>query len=176
MSEDDVEAVLAGLEQRLHALQAELEEDGAPAAFAPPAGPASSPPPPPPSPPSPPAAALERFGEDLRRSTRELVAAFDRALAEARGLPAGDALLFRDEVALEAEASLRQLCELGAALERIAGIGPVDLRAYAGGHAALDLTLDGAVALVDELRRALPRPFSVVEARQGHLAIQIDRS
>lgn len=164
MSDDDVEAVLAGLEQRLRALQVEIDdEEGEPSA-----------PPPPPAPPAPggAAAALERFGEDLRRATRELVSAYDRALAETRGV---SGVLFRDDVALEADVGLPGLCELAAALDAIDGVAHVELRAYAGGHAALDLALDRAVALVDELRRAMRSPFAVVEARQGRLSIAIDR-
>jgi hypothetical protein len=169
---DDVEAVLAGLEQRLRALQAEIDEDEAvePA----PAQPAPVEPAPVRVEPAPggAAAALERFGEDLRRATRELVAAYDRALAETRGV---GGVLFRDDVALEADVGLRGLCELAAALEAIEGVAHVELRAYAGGHAAIDLALDRAVALVDDLRRAMRSPFAVVEARQGRLAIAIDR-
>ena len=167
---DDVEAVLAGLEQRLRALQAEIDEDEAieePVVEPPPA------PLPTPGPvPGGAAAALERFGEDLRRATRELVAAYDRALAETQGV---GGVLFRDDVALEADVGLRELCELAVALDAIEGVAHVELRAYAGGHAAIDLALDRAVALVDELRRALRTPFAVVEARQGRLSIAIDR-
>ena len=166
---DDVEAVLSGLEQRLRALQAEIdEEETAEEVAAEPPAPAPAPAPRPGGA----AAALERFGEDLRRATRELVAAYDRALAETQGV---GGVLFRDDVALEADVGLPGLCELAAALDAIEGVAHVELRAYAGGHAALDLALDRAVALVDELRRAMRSPFAVVEARQGRLSIQIDR-
>jgi hypothetical protein len=162
MSDDDVEAVLAGLEQRLRALQTEIDEDEAPAPEPEPAAPL----------PGGAAAALERFGDDLRRATRDLVSAYDRALAETHGVTG---VLFRDDVALEADVGLPGLCELARALDAMEGVAHVELRAYAGGHAALDLALDRAVALVDELRRAMRRPFAVVEARQGRLSIAIDR-
>lgn len=183
---DDVETMLAGLEQRLRALQAELDaEEEAPAAPAPrPAQGAQQPSVAAPPPPPPPAAsastggspaldALDRFGDDLRRVARELVASYDRALADAHGLPAGEGILFRDEVALDATADLRGLCALGEALPRIRGVAHADLRAYAGGRGAFDLVLDRPVALVAELRGALGVPMLVVEAREGRLAIEV---
>src|SRR5687768_6738098 len=167
---EDVETMLAGLEERLRALQAELDAEEAPLP-PPPAPPRAEPPPPraePPPPPPPPAPAaegttpaldaLDRFGDDLRRVARDLVASYDRALAQAHGLPAGEGILFRDEVALDATADLRGLCAIGAALPRIRGVAHADLRAYAGGRGAFDLVLDRPVALVAELRGALDVP------------------
>jgi hypothetical protein len=102
------------------------------------------------------------------------VSAYDRALADARGTPA-EGPLFRDEVVLEVAVGLRGLCELDRALATIPGVADVQLRAYAGGHASLDLTLDRAVPLVEALRSALPVPVAVVEARHGRLAVELAR-
>jgi hypothetical protein len=55
----------------------------------------------------------------------------------------------------------------------VPGVHTVDLRAYAGGHAALEIALDRPVALVAELRRTSPLPFSVLEARPGRLAVEV---
>lgn len=166
---DDVEETLASLEQRLRALQAELDADEEPAPeprrFTPredrrPAAP------PRPAPPPGPADALERFGAELRR----LVDAWDRTLAEVR---AGDAeaAVFRGGVALEARADLAGLCALDRALRDVAAVRSVTLRAYAGGAAALEVALDREVALVAELRRSLA--FDVVEVRGGRLSIAL---
>lgn len=162
---DDVENVLSGLEQRLVELQAELEGEGVAAGA--PRRPVAA------SPAVAPGDALDRFGESLRRAATDLVSAYDRALAETRGLDPGEALLFRDEVALEVDVTLEGLCALSVALRRIEGVAAVSLRAYAGGHAALDLSLDRGVPLVPELRRALGTPVAVVEARHGRLALDL---
>lgn len=162
---EDVETILAGLEARLRALQSELDD-------APDEPPGSDPSPheypgsdPEPVDPQP----LEEFGRELRR----LVRSYDRVIASARGLTGGEGILFRDDVALDARADLGGLCALDRALAAIPGVASVDLRAYAGGSAALDLVLDRAVPLVSELRRTLRRSLSVVEAREGRLAIEV---
>ena len=171
---EDVDTILAGLEARLRALQSEIAEvdddqddtrhtrvDEAPRAAAPP-------------PPSvrrsdEPGDALEEFGRELRR----LANSYDRLLAEVKGEHSTDGILFRDDVALDATTDLAGLCDLGRALEHIDGISHTSLRAYAGGHAALDLQLDRAVPLVSELRRTLRRSLAVVEAREGRLVIEV---
>ena len=153
---DDVEETLASLEQRLRALQAELDADDEsapePRRFVPRREPRPDP--------------LERFGADLRR----LVDAWDRTVAEVRS---GDAegAVFRGGVALEARGDLPGLCALDAALRAVPAVRSVTLRAYAGGAAALEVTLDREVALVAELRRSLA--FSVVEAAGGRLTIAL---
>ncbi len=152
---EDVETILAGLEARLRALQSELD------------GVDDEPPAPPPPPPQ--RDALEEFGRELRR----LVASYDRVVAAARGLPAGEGIVFHDDVALDARVDLGGLCALDRALAAIPGVVSVELRAYAGGHAALDLVLDRGVPLVSELRRTLRRSVSVVEAREGRLAVEV---
>ena len=143
----DVDATLADLERRLHALQAELGE---------PAAAASGP--------------LEAFGEQLRRTTGDLVAAYERTL---RDVLAGEQAVFDDEVALDARADLPGLCALGRALGAVPGVHAVELRAYAGGHAALEVALDRPVALVAELHRVAGPPLGVVEARPGRLVLEI---
>ena len=160
---DDVERVLSDLELRLRELEAELATPGSDTMHA--RGARNVPDP---------GGALEDFGESLRRTARDLVSSYDRALAEARGLPPGEALLFRDEVALDVAVDLDGLCALAAALGRVAGVTSVSLRAYAGGHAALDLALTGGVPLITDLRRELDRPIAVVEARHGRLTLSID--
>jgi hypothetical protein len=171
---DDVEATLADLERRLHALQAELahedenEGDGAPA-------PAAERRPgrlrvegvdtrPPGEDP------LHAFGDRLRRTAADLLAAYDDAVGQARG---GEGELFDAEVALEARADLPALCALAQALAAVPGVHAVDLRAYAGGHAALDVALDRPVALVAELRARSPAPFGVLASRPGRLVLEV---
>ncbi len=165
---DDVEATLADLERRLHALQAELEDEaeGAPAIERRVARPwveevdtrSSGDDP------------LNAFGARLRRTAADLVAAYDDAVGQARG---GDGELFDADVALEARADLPALCALSRALAAIPGVHAVDLRAYAGGHAALDVALDRPVALVAELRARSPAPFGVLAARPGRLVVEV---
>ena len=155
---DDVDATLADLERRLRALQAELDHPAAAPAPAPAPGaaPAGDP--------------LEAFGEQLRRTTSDLVGAFERTVREVHG---GEEAVFDDQVALDARAGLPELCALASALTGIDGVHAVELRAYAGGHAALDLALDRPVALVAELRRRGGPPFGVVASRPGRLAIEV---
>jgi hypothetical protein len=173
---DDVEETLASLEQRLRALQAEIDAAEEPAPeprrFAPreeprrPARHAPSAAPAPTHRSAPPTEPLERFGAELRR----LVDAWDRTVAEMRG---GDveSAVFRGGVALEARADLAGLCALDRALRGVAAVRAVTLRAYAGGAAALEVALDSEVALVAELRRSLA--FDVVEIRGGRLSIAL---
>jgi len=180
---DDVEATLASLEQRLRVLQSELEADeplGAEEPLGPaeplhrrePLRPAEPLPPAPPAAPAPaPAAAaadaLDRFGAELRR----LVDAWDRTVAELRS-DAAEHVLFRGGVALEARGELPDLCGLDAALRGIPGVVSVNLRAYAGGAAALEVGLDREVPLVAELRRSLA--FAVVATSGNRLTIALD--
>ena len=163
---EDLEATLDGLERRLRALQDELDA---------PVDPAPSPPPEPPPAPARPAPLspdpLERFGTQLRMSAEALLAAYDRALAEARGGGPGE--LFSEDVAVEARTDLPGLCALSGALGDVAGVHQVELRAYAGGHAVLDVALDRPVALVRELQRAGGPPLAVLEARPGRLAVEV---
>ena len=170
---DDVEETLASLEQRLRALQAELDEDDEPTA--PPADPRRFPreptPEPEPAPQAraaalPPSDALDRFGAELRR----LVTVWERTAAELRG-EAADATTFRGGVALEARADLAGLCALDRALRDVPAVRSVSLRAYAGGAAALEVALEGEVALIAELRRGLA--FDLVEVSGGRVSIAL---
>ena len=110
--------------------------------------------------------ALDRFGEQLRR----LVALWEQTAAELRGGGA-DATIFRDGVALEARGDLADLCALDRALRDVPAVSSVVLRAYAGGAAALEVALDGEVALIAELRRSLS--FDVVEVSGARLSIRV---
>jgi hypothetical protein len=161
---DDVETTLAGLERRLRALQAELDE---PEGSDPPPIAAGSDPVPvrPPAPADP----LEAFGSDLRR----LVASFDRMLAELRGPSTASGYVFTGDVAIDVTVDFDGLCALGRALGEVEGVRSVDLRAYAGGRAALDAVLERPVALVEELRDRIRTPLSLVEAREGRLVIEV---
>ena len=163
---DDVEATLADLERRLHALQAELADEAPPAAERRLGRPgveqvdARSPGEDP----------LDAFADRLRRTAADLVAAYDDAVGQARG---GDGELFDADVALEARADLPALGALAQALAAIPGVHAVDLRAYAGGHAALDIALARPVALVAELRARSPAPFGVLASRPGRLVLEV---
>ena len=106
---DDLEATLTALDERLRALQHDLE----PAA-------------------STPADPLDQFGVELRRLATELVDAWDRVVAHERG-----GARTRHRIVLEAQADLHALSALERALQASPAIGDVELRAYAGGHASL---------------------------------------
>jgi hypothetical protein len=106
---------------------------------------------------------LERFGGELRR----LVELWDETLSELRG----EAMPFSGAVTLEARADLQQLAELDRVLGAVPGVVSVGLRAYAAGHAALDVVLEEEVPLIAALRRSLS--FSVEDARPGRLAIAL---
>ncbi|HEX8083997.1 MAG TPA: hypothetical protein VF529_06870 [Solirubrobacteraceae bacterium] len=157
---DDVEETLASLEQRLRALQAELDAE---AEAAPPLEPRRFPradaPPPRPDP-------LEAFGAELRR----LVDVWDQTVAALRR-GGGEAMVFAGAVALEARGDLPQLCALERALRGIDGVATVNLRAYAGGAAAIEVALDREVALVAELRRSLA--FDLIAVGDGRLTISL---
>ena len=177
--EDDVESTLAGLERRLRALQSEVDAERAdPAPSLPPLsrrveearatepppmaergggrGPADD--------------AFTQFDIALQRATRELSTAWDRALAASQGTAEGS--IVRGELFLEARADLPRLCALHRALSTIPEVGSADLRAYAGGNAALDVVVDRPVALAERLREVLP--LTVLEARPGRLAVALD--
>jgi len=162
---DDVEETLASLEQRLRALQAELDAEAETEMLAPPAPPVPEPPRFPRG--TPPASdALDRFGDELRR----LVRAWDRTAAELRG-GAAEALTFRGGVALEAHADLAGLCALDRALRDVPAVASVTLRAYAGGAAALEVGLEEEVALIAELRRSLS--FDLIEVSGARVSIAL---
>jgi hypothetical protein len=168
---DDVEETLASLEQRLRALQAELDADEEFVPADPPRFPRAEEPrahqaPPPRPAPTPAGDALDRFGDELRR----LVAAWERTAAELRG-DAAEAVLFRDAVALEVRADLAGLCALDRALRDVPQVASVTLRAYAGGAGALEVRLDEPVALVPELRRSLA--LAVLAIAEGRLTIAL---
>jgi hypothetical protein len=173
---DDVESALEGLERRLRALQLELDAEAAAEEppLAPVAAPAREPAParerraPAPAPAG--LDPLEHFGEELHRATAALLAAWERAVAGVRG-DGGEGTLFSGTVAVEAEADLRALCALENALTRVPAVAAVGLRAYAGGHAALDVALDRPVALARELRSAVA--LDVLEAGGGRLRVAL---
>jgi hypothetical protein len=180
---DDVEETLASLEQRLRALQAELDaeaesEPAEPSRFPRAESPLEADLPPRPEPPaweepphrtpapSPSSEALDRFGAELRR----LVAVWERTAAELRG-DAADALTFQGGVALEAHTDLAGLCALDRALRDVPAVTSVNLRAYAGRAAALEVALEGEVALISELRRGLS--FDLVEVSGARVSIAL---
>jgi hypothetical protein len=113
---EDLDAKLARLEARLAELQREV-------------GPAG----PPPSAPAQRPDALEQFGVELRRLAHELVAAYDRVLAQERAVPPASGR----RVLLEADADLQALAALERALATAPGVRAVELRGYAAGRASL---------------------------------------
>ena len=75
---------------------------------------------------------LDQFGVELRRLATELVEAWDRVVAQQRaGARTGH------RIVLEAQADLHALSALERALKASPQIRDVELRAYAGGHASL---------------------------------------
>jgi hypothetical protein len=164
---DDVEETLASLEQRLRALQAELdaEAEAVPPRFAeaapePRRFPRADAPPPRPDP-------LEAFGAELRR----LVDVWDQTVAALRR-GGGEAMVFVGAVALEARGDLPQLCALERALRGIDGVATVNLRAYAGGAAAIEVALDREVALISELRRSVSFDLVAVEGARVSIVLR----
>lgn len=122
VTDEDVDAALERLDRQLDALQAELH--------APPPRAAA---PPPPSIPDP----LEQFGIELRRLADELVAAYDRVLAEERRRRSAPRT-----IVLESDADLHALAELERALDGAPHVADVALRAYAGGRASLTVEFE----------------------------------
>ena len=114
---DDPEQTLDALDERLRALQADLERGQILQS-------------------STEADPLDRFGVELRRLATELVAAWDRVAAAERG-----AARTRRQVVLEAEADLHALAVLERALAASPEVRGAELRAYEGGRASLVVDL-----------------------------------
>ena len=107
-------------------------------------------------------ATLDRLERRLRDLQQELAAA-----------PRAEGDVWSQDLALEARTDLPGLCALARALDAVAAVHAVDLRAYAGGHAVLDVALDRPVALVRALRDAGGPPVAVLETRPGRLALEV---
>jgi hypothetical protein len=137
---DDLEATLNALEDRLRGLQAEFGRTSGPAT-APVTG---SGPLPEGSDPSASAShdvrsavdPLDQFGVELRRLASELVDAWDRVAAHERA-----AARTRHRLVLETQADVHALAALERALASAPGVRDLELRAYAGGHASLVVDL-----------------------------------
>ena len=179
---DDVERTLTSLEQRLRALQDELDTEAAAEPPEPPApAPSGAAPTGRAAPPERPAAPAERAAAPQRPAAPAAADPLVRFDAELHRLLdlwhetvsqlRGEAFTFSGDVALEVQADFEGLCALDRALRAIPGVVSVTLRAYAAGHGALDLVLDREIALIAALRRTLS--FSVESAGSGRLGIAV---
>jgi hypothetical protein len=70
-------------------------------------------------------------------------------------------------------AEIATLSAFEQALERVPRISDVYVRGFEGNRALIDLKLDGAVRLVEEMRRAVPFGFTVTEAGSGRLTVDM---
>jgi hypothetical protein len=146
----------------------------APSAYAP------LPPPPAPAP----AANLHRqvdellaFRDRLVRTTDDLVSELSRVLTELGVGAAPDPAdtLLSGDVTIDA-APFNDLATLAAfeqALQRLAGVAGVYVRALDAGRATIDVRLSGPVALAAALRATAPLPFAVTDVRDGRLTLAI---
>jgi hypothetical protein len=186
----DVSDTLDALERKLRDLEREL---GAPATSAP------VPPPPAAARPVAPAAGgtedlarqideLARFREQLQRVGRELEAEYERVLARlgqeveapaaapppepepgpvSAGVTVLDAGPFSDLAAL---GTFEQ------AVAGIPGVGGVEITGFEGRRALAEVTVSGEVALLDELRAALPGTFIRATAAPDRLVVDLEGS
>jgi hypothetical protein len=164
---------------------------------APPAEPAADTPPPPaphtPPPPAahtpPPPAAAEPLDDQLDELTRfreRLVDAATRLVGELSGIleelgveppaPAAPAdPVFTGRVVVEAApfADLASLSAFEQALARTAGVAGASVRRLDAGRATIDVELERPTALTAELRATAAASFTVVEAGDEHLVLEL---
>ena len=137
------------------------------------------------APPPPPAAGLHRqldellaFRDRLVRTTDDLVSELSRVLTELGVGAAPDPAdtLLSGDVTIDA-APFNDLATLAAfeqALQRVAGVAGVYVRALDAGRATIDVRLSGRVALAAALRATAPLPFAVTDVRDGRLTLAIN--
>jgi hypothetical protein len=132
---------------------------------------------------------LQRLRDEVQRSARALVEEYERALryeaapepappehAAAPARAAGDPE-FEDRVVVNA-GPFTDIATLGAfeqALARLPQAEDVFVHGFEGNRALIEVKLAAPVALLDEMRRALPFGFGVVEVEEGRITIDVDR-
>jgi hypothetical protein len=141
---------------------------------------------------------LQRLREDLQRSARALVDEYERALwpgtaaaapssgpappehaAPASGTavpPPAEARQFEGRVVVNAGpfTDIATLAAFERALAQLPQAEDVYVHGFEGNRALIDVKLAAPVALLDEMRRALPIGFGVVEVGHGRITIDIN--
>jgi hypothetical protein len=148
---------------------------------------------------------LQRLRDDLQRSARALVDEYERALRrgaadgaapaaaptlqeQAGAFPPADAdpaspppaageRLFEGQIVVNAGpfTDIATLGDFEQALARLPQAEDVYVRGFEGNRALIDVKLAGPAALLDEMRRALPFDFVLVDVGQGRITIDVDR-
>jgi hypothetical protein len=129
---------------------------------------------------------LQRLRDELRQSAQALVEEYERALrtapagdvppASAPAPPQVDGREFDGQVVIDA-GPFTDIATLGAfeqALARLPQAEDVYVREFTGSRALIDLLLAAPVALLDEMRRAAPVGFGLVEVGDGRITIEVD--
>jgi len=131
---------------------------------------------------------LQRLRDEVQRSARALVEEYERALryeAAAEPAPPEHAVSpapetedpeFEGRVVVNA-GPFTDIATLGAfeqALGRLPQAEDVFVHGFEGNRALIEVKLAAPVALLDEMRRALPFGFSVVEVEHGRITIDVD--
>jgi hypothetical protein len=99
-------------------------------------------------------------------------------LAPARAEPGPEEALFEGRVELGV-GPFYDIASLGAFEQNVAslpGVSEVAVRRFEASHAVVDLRLATPVALVGELRRALPTGFSIRQVAEGRMLLTFDDS
>lgn len=187
----EVAATLNALEGKLRELERELlgttagdhagaaPADAAPAAQVPvppgggPLSPRAVPPPPDPL------TELVAFRDLLERSANTLIGEYDRLLERLRAGPLGVAgqgeQTFEGHVTIEAGPfpDVANLLAFERGVLAVPGAHDARVSSYDGSTAAIHALLAQPVALVTELRRLSPLPFTVVGSQPGALVLQL---
>lgn len=167
---DELQRVRDELERSARALVEEYERAlrQSPAAMAPPA-PAPQPAPEPPAPPQPPVAAF------VQPSPPPAAPPTAQA-APTAAHPAGGGQRFEGQVVLNAGpfTDIAALASFEQALARLPQAEDVYVRGFEGNRALVDIKLAAPLALLDEMRRALPFGFALVEVAHGRITIDVE--
>jgi len=132
---------------------------------------------------------LQRLRDEVQRSARALVEEYERALRyeaapepappehAAAPAPESEDREFQGRVVVNA-GPFTDIATLGAfeqALARLPQAEDVFVHGFEGNRALIEVKLGAPVALLDEMRRALPFGFGVVEVEESRITIDVDR-
>jgi hypothetical protein len=131
---------------------------------------------------------LQRLRDELQRSARALVEEYERALRydaapepappehAAPSGPATEDREFEGRVVVNA-GPFTDIATLGAFEQALAGLPQAEdvfVHGFEGNRALIDVKLAAPVDLLDEMRRALPFGFGVVEVEHDRITIDLD--